>query len=213
VSLELLTALSSIGTFIVIAATAVAAFWQLRHMSGSNSISTLTEAREVLESREFQLARRFVAQELPRLLEDPEIRHQLEFEIPLPDRLQPLNTVGNFYEALGSWVRHGVIDQNIVVSLWSSVVVSTWERVSPALAIMRRSSGPALWDQFEYLARISQEWIDRHPDGDYPKGVAHMPVIDVWREADASGASPPQLRTQSAESSAFESSSTSPAKR
>ena len=183
-NLELLTALSSIGTFIVIAATAVAAFWQLRHMSGSNSISTLTEAREVLESREFQVARRFVMQELPGLLKDPEVRRQLEFEVPLPDRLQALNSVGNFYEALGSWVRRGVIDKDIVVSLWSSVVVSTWERITPALAIMRRSAGPALWDQFEYLARISQEWTARHPDGDYPKGVAHMPVADAWLEED-----------------------------
>jgi hypothetical protein len=49
---------------------------------------------------------------------------------------------------------------------------------------MRRSAGPALWDQFEYLARISQEWIDCHPDGDYPKGVAHMPVLDEWLEED-----------------------------
>ncbi|MBV8172567.1 MAG: hypothetical protein JO219_11615 [Candidatus Eremiobacteraeota bacterium] len=183
-SLELLTALSSIGTFIVIAATAVAAFWQLRHMSGSNSISTLTEAREVLESPEFAAARRFVSKELPRLLKDPETRRQLEFESPLPEHLQPLNVVGNFYEALGSWVRRGVIDQNIVVSLWSSVVVATWHHVTPALAIMRRNSGPALWDQFEYLARISQEWIDRHPDGDYPKGVAHMPVVDEWLAED-----------------------------
>jgi len=184
VNLELLTALSSIGTFIVIAATAVAAFWQLRHMSGSNSISTLTEAREVLESPEFAAARRFVSKDLPGLLKDPETRRQLEFDSPLPDHLQPLNIVGNFYEALGSWVRHGVIDQNIVVSLWSSVVVATWHNVTPALAIMRRSSGPALWDQFEYLARISQEWIDCHPDGDYPKGVAHMPVADAWLEED-----------------------------
>jgi hypothetical protein len=184
VSLELLTALSSIGTFIVIAATAVAAFWQLRHMSGSNSISTLTEAREVLESPEFAAARRFVSKELPDLLKDPGIRRQLEFDSPLPDQLQPLNIVGNFYEALGSWVRHGVIDQNIVVSLWSSVVVATWHHVTPALAIMRRSAGAALWDQFEYLARISQEWIDCHPDGDYPKGVAHMLVVDEWLEED-----------------------------
>lgn len=49
---------------------------------------------------------------------------------------------------------------------------------------MRRSAGPALWDQFEYLARISQEWLDSHEDGDYPAGVAHMPLKDVWLEAD-----------------------------
>src|SRR5215470_5417821 len=183
-SLELLTAISSIGTFIVIAATAVAAFVQLRHLSGSNSISALTEAREVLESPEFMAARRFVSHDLPELLKDPVVRHQLEFESPLPERLQRLNTVGNFYESLGSFVRHGVIDRNIATGLWSAVIVSTWDAVAPALAIMRRRSGPALWDQFEYMARISKEWLDRHPDGDFPAGVEHMPCADTWLDAD-----------------------------
>jgi Tfp pilus assembly protein PilE len=53
VSLELITTLASIGTLLVIAATAFAAFVQLRHLSGSNSITALTESREVLESTEF----------------------------------------------------------------------------------------------------------------------------------------------------------------
>lgn len=183
-SLELLTAISSIGTFVVIAATAVAAFVQLRHLSGSNSISALTESREVLESPEFMDARRFVSGELQELLKDPVVRRQLEFDSPLPERLQALNTVGNFYESLGSFVRHGIIDRKIATGLWSAVVVGSWDAVRPALAIMRRRSGPALWDQFEYLARISQEWIEQHRDGDYPAGTAHMPCEDEWRDVD-----------------------------
>lgn len=183
-SLELIAALSSVGTFIVIAATAVAAFFQLRHMSGSNSITALTEAREVLESAEFAAAMRFVARELPELLKDPEIRRQLGDASPTPERLRPVTVVGNFFEALGSFARHNIIDKEVAISLWSSVVIANWERLRPALAIMRRTAGPALWEQFEYLAKISNDWVAAHPNGSYPPGIAHMPVPDVWLEED-----------------------------
>lgn len=183
-SLELVATLASIGTLLVIAATAVAAFVQLRHLSGSNSISALTESREVLESAEFAAAQRFVAYELPELLKDPAVRHELVTASPLSERLRAITVVGNFFESLGTFVRHGVIDREIATSLWAGLVLRSWERLGPALAILRRVYGPALWDQFEYLARISQDWLDRHPQGAYPPGVAHMPLQDVWLEAD-----------------------------
>lgn len=182
-SLELVTALASIGTFLVIAATAVAAFVQLRHLSGSNSITALTESREVLESAEFAAAQRFVAFKLPELLKDPAVRQRLT-RSPIDEELRPVNVVGNFFEALGSFIRHGIVDKEVAISLWAAVVVRNWELLGPALAIMRRTSGPALWDQFEYLARISQVWLDSHEQGDFPAGVAHMPLTDVWQDAD-----------------------------
>ncbi len=188
-SLELVTALASIGTFLVIAATAAAAFVQLRHLSSSNSISALTESREVLESAEFAAAQRVVAFELPELLKDPAVRQRLNIS-PVDEQLRPIVVVGNFFESLGSFIRHGIIDKEVAVSLWSDVVLRNWENLGPALAIMRRVSGPVLWDQFEYLARVSQEWIDAHEQGDYPTGVAHLPLKDVWLEADQPKTSP-----------------------
>ena len=182
-SYELLTAVASIGTFVVIAATAVAAFVQLRHVRGSNAIAALTECREVLESEEFQSARRFVQNVLPDMLNDEIVRRELELA-PLPERLEPLNIVGNFFESLGAFVRHGIIDKEIACSLWSAVVLDNWERLAPALAIMRRKAGASLWENFEYLSSISKDWLDRHQDGDYPPDARHMPVVDVWLEAD-----------------------------
>ena len=182
-SYELLSAVASIGTFIVIAATAVAAFVQLRHVRGSNAIAALTECREVLESEEFAKAQRFVAHDLPELLKDESVRRDL-LRSPIPERLRPINVVGNFFESLGAFVRYGIIDKEIACSLWSDVAVKNWQTLSPATAIMRREAGASLWNQFEYLASVSKTWLDRHVDGDYPRGVEHMPVVDVWLEAD-----------------------------
>jgi hypothetical protein len=182
-SFEIITAVAAVGTFLVIAATAGAAFVQLRHLSGSNSISALTESREILESAEFAAAQRFVAYTLPELLKDPAVREQLG-ESPTPEELRPMIQVGNFFESLGGFIRHGIVDRDIAISLWSAVVIRNWECLAPALAIMRRTSGPSLWEQFEYLTRISHEWTEAHQHGDYPPGVAHMPLTDVWLDAD-----------------------------
>lgn len=182
-SYELVAAIASVGTFLVIAATAVAAFVQLRHMRGSNSIAALTECREVLESEEFDAAQRFVAFRLPELLQDENVRRELR-KSPMSEELRPINVVGNFFESLGSFVRHGIIDKDIACSLWCGITVKNWELLSPALAIMRRNEGDSLWEQFEYLASISKAWLERHRNGDYPAGAAHMPIEDVWLEAD-----------------------------
>jgi hypothetical protein len=52
-SAEWVTAIGTIGTFVVIAASAVAALVQLRHMRGSNQIAALNELRETMESESF----------------------------------------------------------------------------------------------------------------------------------------------------------------
>jgi hypothetical protein len=184
VSFELWSTVASIGTFLVIAATAIAAFVQLRHMRGSNSIAALTECREVLESEEFDAAARFVANELQASLKDPDVRRRLGKAYPLDGDLRAINYVGNFFESLGGFVRFGIIDKEIACAYWSYVVIQNWQRLAPALAILRRRIGPALWEQFEYLVQLSKEWQQRHPDGIYPAGMARIPVDDVWLEAD-----------------------------
>jgi len=58
-SLELFNILARLGTFIVIAATAIAAIVQLRHMRSSNQIAAINELRETIETPEFQVAQQF----------------------------------------------------------------------------------------------------------------------------------------------------------
>ena len=182
-SLEFWSTIASIGTFVVITVTAIAAVVQLRHLRGSNSITALTECREVLESEEFAAAMRFVAYTLPGMLEDPAVRRKL-LKAPLDEDLRAINYVGNFFEGLGSFVRFGIIDREISSALWSAVVIRNWQALAPALGIMRRQTGPALWEQFEYLVRVCEQWDRRHPGGVFPAGMARIPVNDVWLDAD-----------------------------
>lgn len=168
---EWVTALATLGTFIVIAASAVAALLQLRHMRGSNQIAALTECRETLESDAFQEARHFVHNLLPKMSEDPEIRRRL-IEESFPQELRPAQTVANFFESMGAFVRFDIIDRSIACDLWCGVVIASWDALLPVTRILRRRD-PGVWENFEYLAVLSKEFMERTPSS-YPRGLPRM---------------------------------------
>ena len=178
-TLEVVNTIASIGTLLVISATAVAALVQLRHTRGSNQIIALTECREILESDKFVTAMQFVRRKLPVLLDDPEVRKRLAAR-PLDSDLQAINIVGNFFESMGSFVKHDIIDAKVACDLWSGVVLSCWQALGPTLAVMRRADGPALWENFEYLAVLSEDYFAKNPGGTYPRGARRIKVVDKY---------------------------------
>ncbi len=171
-ALEFWSTVASIGTFVVIAATAAAALVQLRHMRSSNQIAALTEVRETLESEEFRAARYFVETEVSKLLADPIGRETLA-RSPLPRELDPIRTLANFFETMGAFVRFGIIDREIACNLWGNVALTTWENLGPVAAI-RRAAFPSLWENFEYFAVLSEDYASAHPKGTYPEGMRRM---------------------------------------
>jgi hypothetical protein len=180
-SLELLSAVASVGTFIVIAATAIAAIVQLHHLRGSNQIVALNEFREEFESPELKASRGSVADVAGRL-DDPAVRRDLEAD-PLPDWLQTFQFPGRLFETLGGYVKHGIVSADIVCDLWGAPIIGFWKSMAPAIVIMRRSQGDALYENFEMLACMSQRWMERHPTN-YPKNLPRITPPDRWLAID-----------------------------
>lgn len=172
-SLEVLSTVASIGTFVVIAATALAALVQLRHMRSSNQIAALTEVRETLESERFAQARRTAIEVVPKLLLDASGRAQLAAPPPMPKELESIRMLANFFENVGAFVRYGIIDRDLACDVWSFVVLDTWENLEPAIAI-RRLRFPDVWENFEWLAVLCEEWRNKHPGGAFPPGQRRM---------------------------------------
>jgi len=177
---EWLTAIGTLGTFVVIAASAVAALMQLRHMRSGNQIAALTEIRETMESADFQQALRWTAHELPRLLEDPRVQALISNAGPLAPELEHARTVGNFFETTGAAVRHGFIDRGVACDLWGHVVTRNWNLLAPFIANRRAAVSPNLFEHFEYFAVLSQHWLAKHRDGTYPKSLERMPLPEPW---------------------------------
>jgi hypothetical protein len=184
-SLEAWSTIGSIGTFVVIAATAIAALVQLRHMRSSNQIAAVTEMRETLESERFRQARRFVVEQVPKLLSDPVERTKLQGEVFVPE-LDAVRDVANFFETMGALVKHGIVDRALVCDLWDGVVTGYWKQLEPVIMIRRNEAGQALWANFEYLAVICEESISKTRGDHYPRGMRRM-TIDK-RSLDAAAA-------------------------
>ena len=178
-SAEWVTAIATAGTFLVIAASAVAALIQLQHIRGSNQIAALTEFRETMEGEQFQDAQRFVSFELPERLKDP--AEQIKATtLPFTGEYTAIATVANMFEALGGFVRNGVINADVACDVVSLIVVRNWDALLPIITYVRRKIGKkALWENFEYLAYCSKRFMEAHPDGRYPRGVPRLPD-DPW---------------------------------
>ncbi len=174
--LELWNTFGTLGTMVVIAVTAIAAFVQLRHMRGANEITTMTELRERLESQGYQDALRFVVEELPCRLSDPNLKAELQ-KNPFAGEYRAISTVANVHELIGLFIRVGVIDPHDACSLWAWQVITGWNALAPVVAFVREEhKNVAIWENFEYLAVLSKQYMDRYPNGEYPKGAPRMPV-------------------------------------
>jgi hypothetical protein len=171
---EWVTAIAAIGTFVVILGSAIAALVQLRHMRGSNQIVALTECRETLESPEFRDAQRFVSYDLPKRLKDP-VEARKVAAIPFVDEYQAIATVANFFESMGLFVKSGIIDKDIACDFWAFVILRNWNALAPVVEYVRSEAGPALWENFEYMAVLASRYREKHPNS-YPSGWPHMPV-------------------------------------
>jgi len=191
VSPELVTALSSLVTAVVIAATAVAAVIQLRHMRSGNLIEAILSFRAMLEDDEHRKANRLLrGGDLERELEDPQFRrylYRISKKLPVenvPQRYVDLHeaaiALGNSFELIGGMVRNRVVAPDVFLANYWWVVTSAWERMKEYIALGRQYAGTdGLFEDFEYLTVISGEWAKRHPDS-YARGVARMPLVNPY---------------------------------
>ncbi len=187
-SLELLNTFGTFGTFLVIAATALAALVQLRHMRSSNQITVLSDLFEKAEAPEFVSARHVVSIGLPEQMQDPAFRYQVTHRAARTEEnaalIDKVHAVGNFYEETGVLVKFGFVDRNVLLDLHSAQIVRAWETLSDFTAVTREQQGASVYENFEYLAVLSQEWLAQHASGTYPANVRRIDLPNKWRVAD-----------------------------
>jgi hypothetical protein len=184
-SLELLNALASLLTVCIIAATAIAAMVQLRHLREGNQISAMLAIGEQLTNDRFTDAQTLIRQKLPAMDDDPKFRaynmgvlsgHTPDV-IPEYEEIRvAVRLVGNSYEDLAILVKRGIVDSNLFLDRYSWLVLTYWKLMDKGLADAREAIGRrSIWENFEYLAVLSEDWMRQHPSM-YPKDVRRMPM-------------------------------------
>lgn len=182
-SADWVTAAGTVGTFIVIAASAAAALLQIRHMRSGNAISLLTAYNNEFDTQEFQLAFAFVRSELPERLKDDAVLDELAAAPPFTGEYASIRTIANFFEDMGAFVLTKLLDDRTVCMLYAENVTSAWRAISPVAALIRHKlNSPSVWENFEYLAFLATRFIERYPNGLYPSDVPRMPVDAVLIE-------------------------------
>lgn len=185
-SLELLNAAATVGTFLVIAATAIAAIVQLRHLRRGNQLSGLVTVFGMLTEPSVRELVNFVRYELAERLQDDDFRAGL-LETPIDRRKHPELYLCDIYNHIGSFIRAGLIDERIYLQTdWWNVNLY-WGLLADVVAITRtnrpyladvvaitRTNRPYLFENFEYLASRARTWAAAHPTGDYPSGERRM---------------------------------------
>ncbi|MBV8170927.1 MAG: hypothetical protein JO219_03240 [Candidatus Eremiobacteraeota bacterium] len=188
-SLDALSAIAQIGTFVVIAATAIAALVQLSHLRAANQVASFGAFIREYEGPELRDAFHFVRTQLATRLEDPAFRQQLRGG-PVDRDEHPEVAVANFFDLWGGYYREGVIDRTAFMRHNARIVISFWNILEPVVALSVTDGVNTAWEQFEYLAVQAREWVAHHPGGDYPSGMKRIPLVDRWRDADTAGSGP-----------------------
>ena len=193
-----LNAIAPIFTAVVIAATAVAALVQLRHMRAANHISAMWSVHEMFSEHGYISARRYLRTHLARLVADPRFRAFASMEIrgqppvdPPEEYVTAINAatlIANTHEMLGNMIVQGLINREVMLRGYAWVIDGTWRMMEEYVKILRAAEGgDGLFEDFEYMTVCSRDWIKRNPVS-YPTGYGR--ILPSFRQAGDGPASP-----------------------
>ena len=173
-TVELLNTLLAAATFLVIAATAVAAVRQLRHLRASNQLNALVTILQDWQQPEMQGWVRFVREELPGKLEEPGYLDSITAH-RMDAAVHRWTNICDYYEQLGSYIKYGLVDRRSYLDVSSYNVASFYRQLRPCIERLRAAkNNDAIYENFEYLAVLGEQFNRAHPNGVYPAGVPHF---------------------------------------
>ena len=181
-TLEAWNTAAAVGTFLVITASAIAALAQLRHLRTSNQLTGLMSVFAMLQDSSVRELVNYVRHDLAEDMKDAQFRASL-LEIPIDRRKHPEFYLCDMYNHIGSFVRSGLIDEDTYLQTdWYNVTLY-WSLLADVIKI-GRVNRPHIFENFEYLARRANRWVEAHPRGDYPASERRLlPANEMPPEA------------------------------
>lgn len=180
------SAVSALGTAltaIVVAVTALFGFHQLRltrvqleQLRRATQLDGALKILDDLNSATYVEARHFVATELPKCLEDPVFRTEVELGMIWtrnPDTVHPEQFILRIFETIGSQVQRGLLDREVIVDMAAIPILLAWDHLSPVVEIQRRTIHPRMWENFEKLHNEATAWFVERSSTD---------SLQAWRE-------------------------------
>jgi hypothetical protein len=177
---EALTAIGTIASAVVIAITVIMAARQVKittdQLEQTRRATQFEAARSVLLEMvepKFVSAYRFVINDLPARMHDEEFYRGIA-EVGLADDTvhQEVYLLRSL-ERIGTYVRFGLFDGEIIYGSYQARIVLSWELLSDVVAIHRKIAGPQLYVNAQYLHDDCVRWLSANNIDFNPSAVLH----------------------------------------
>ncbi len=149
-----LTAIGSIVSAAVLLIGGAVAVYQLRETRRAAQFDGTQRILDRFLERDFNRALRFVINDLPGRLREPEYANELEhargWDLD-PDRHPELIVLTRLEEA-GIYLRHRLLLGDALLDFDSILIMQSWEHLKSVVDLMRKSHrNPHVWGNAEYL--------------------------------------------------------------
>ena len=167
-SWEAVTAIATAFTGAVIAATVVVGARQLRltrdtldELRRATQLEGTMRVLDDIMGSEFRDAMRFVTNDLPAKMQEEPFRATVSRIGAEDSATHKELTVLRTLERVGSYIKYGLLDGDVIYDVSIPVFISAWECLQPVIEIHRRERGEGFWENFEYLYRASIRWREQ----------------------------------------------------
>jgi len=189
-SLEFINSLGTVTTVVIVAATAIAALVQLRHLRAGNQINAMISIGDKFQGLPFTDALELVNAKLATALDDPTFRSYVVAvnrgpSVPNVDAQyvevrRAAVLVGNTYEELGILVKNGIVDKTLFLDRYCGVTIGAWHRLENFTAFIREvTADSGIWENFELLTVMSEDFLRESPST-YPRSIRRLQLSNPW---------------------------------
>jgi hypothetical protein len=168
-SWDAVTAISTAVTAIVIAATVVVGYRQIRlagdqlaHLRSSTQLDGTMKVFAELETPRFRAARRFVENELATRIEEAGFREELRLSFQaLDEDVHKEILVAQTFEKIGTYARHGLLDTVLMADYCGPLIREMWQKLeSCGYFEFCRRNNPYSFENFEFLYDAAMVWYE-----------------------------------------------------
>jgi hypothetical protein len=163
----IITSLAAALSALLVGVGLIFAAKQLKILTRSARLSYVLDLHREFGSIRKQ--RKFVTEELPALLAGCASPADLPSAVD-----QQLFEVATYFERVGSLAKHGLIETDLILDLLGPAVSACWKELDPVVEVWKTRLGPRAYENFEGLASLSGQWLERNPERDIDELVRRM---------------------------------------
>jgi len=145
---EIIVAVSTAFSALVILITAIFAVWQLNEMRKSRQLDAYINIVQILQNEEIRGARRTLISKLTKK----------DFEEWTEEDRNQAEKVCHTYDTVGMMSLEKHIDSKLVTAGWHYSITTCWEACCPMIKEYRKTRGEDYWDNFEKLNKMAQQY-------------------------------------------------------